>query len=320
MATKVLTPLAPNVPIVDEEGNPTPYFQRVLQELTDAKINASLIEALGGDPGGDRVLVWDDSTNSLTFMTASEVLDFLGAATHGDILYRDSTGWSLLPAGTAGDVLTTNGAGADPTWETPSSGGGILYGAGAPATGLGSTGDFYFDTTNLDLYGPKAALDPAKNERYWAIVIDNCVSTQIPSAAEIEFYDTTNTLISPVTPAMIDNNGGFPTANMTNGNLSDFCLTNRNGTTPREIFWVDMGTAKEVDRIRFYRRNDGFGYNEAATTVRIYAGASAPVAPWTPTTHRSYTMDWGASHAAGITYNDLNQPQYNAVWPIALTS
>lgn len=37
MAISVLTPLANNVPIVDEKGNPTPYFQRMLQQLLQEK-------------------------------------------------------------------------------------------------------------------------------------------------------------------------------------------------------------------------------------------------------------------------------------------
>jgi hypothetical protein len=117
-----------NVPIVDNKGNPTPYFQRILEEISDAKISASVIDAMGGDPGGDRVVVWDDSTGDLAFMTTTEVLDFVTGASHGDILYRDSTGWETLQAGTAGQLLQTNGAGADPTWvDTPSSGVQMLH-------------------------------------------------------------------------------------------------------------------------------------------------------------------------------------------------
>jgi len=37
---------------------------------------------------------------------------------HGDILYRGASGWERVAAGTAGQVLQTNGAGAAPTWIT----------------------------------------------------------------------------------------------------------------------------------------------------------------------------------------------------------
>ena len=38
------------------------------------------------------------------------------STTQGSVLYRGSTGWAALPPGTAGYVLTTGGAGADPSW------------------------------------------------------------------------------------------------------------------------------------------------------------------------------------------------------------
>jgi hypothetical protein len=47
----------------------------------------------------------------------------IASATYGDILYRDSTSWARLPAGTSGNYLQTQGAGAAPTWATVSGGG-----------------------------------------------------------------------------------------------------------------------------------------------------------------------------------------------------
>lgn len=119
----VIKHLSTQVPIVRPDGTPTPYFARLLESISDAKIAASIIEALGGDPGSDQVVTWDDSAESLDFKSLSDVLDFIGSAAHGDILYRDSAGWARLGAGTAGQVLQTNGASADPTWVTPSSSG-----------------------------------------------------------------------------------------------------------------------------------------------------------------------------------------------------
>ena len=46
----------------------------------------------------------------------------------GDILYWNGTGWADLAAGTSGKVLQTNGAGANPSWETASGSGGVLQG------------------------------------------------------------------------------------------------------------------------------------------------------------------------------------------------
>jgi Putative Ig domain len=47
----------------------------------------------------------------------------------GDILYYNGTAWVALPPGTAGQVLTTEGAGANPQWATAVSGSAQLRGA-----------------------------------------------------------------------------------------------------------------------------------------------------------------------------------------------
>ncbi len=54
--------------------------------------------------------------------TLSDILDFIGSAAQGDILYRGASGWARLGAGTSGQVLQTGGAGANPSWVTQSGG------------------------------------------------------------------------------------------------------------------------------------------------------------------------------------------------------
>lgn len=53
-------------------------------------------------------------------ITASQLLDWIDA-TRGDVLYRGASVWSALAPATAGFILQTNGAGADPAWVSPSS-------------------------------------------------------------------------------------------------------------------------------------------------------------------------------------------------------
>lgn len=48
--------------------------------------------------------------------TLSEVLDFIGSAAQGDILYRGASGWARLAAGTVRQYLKTGGSGANPSW------------------------------------------------------------------------------------------------------------------------------------------------------------------------------------------------------------
>jgi hypothetical protein len=48
--------------------------------------------------------------------TLSQVLDFIGAAAQGDILYRDASAWARLGAGLNRQKLIARGAGANPVW------------------------------------------------------------------------------------------------------------------------------------------------------------------------------------------------------------
>lgn len=53
------------------------------------------------------------STGDPEDCTLSEVLDFIGSAAQGDILFRGAAGWQRLAAGTSGHFLKSNGSGAD---------------------------------------------------------------------------------------------------------------------------------------------------------------------------------------------------------------
>ncbi|HKN44078.1 MAG TPA: hypothetical protein VJW23_09150 [Propionibacteriaceae bacterium] len=61
-------------------------------------------------------------------VTLSEVLDFIGSAAQGDILYRGASAWARLPAGTSGQFLKTLGSGADPAYSS------TLTATGTPTT------------------------------------------------------------------------------------------------------------------------------------------------------------------------------------------
>lgn len=63
------------------------------------------------------------STGAIEELTLTETLDLVGSAAQGDILYRGASNWSKLAAGTSGQILRTNGTGANPDWATVSAGG-----------------------------------------------------------------------------------------------------------------------------------------------------------------------------------------------------
>jgi hypothetical protein len=52
--------------------------------------------------------------------TLTQVLDLVGSAAQGDILYRGASSWTRLGAGTSGQYLKTQGTGANPVWATVS--------------------------------------------------------------------------------------------------------------------------------------------------------------------------------------------------------
>jgi hypothetical protein len=65
------------------------------------------------------------STGNVEDLTISQVLDLVGS-TQGMITYRGASGWSVLSAGTAGQVLQTGGAGSNPSWVNQTGGGSAL--------------------------------------------------------------------------------------------------------------------------------------------------------------------------------------------------
>lgn len=56
------------------------------------------------------------TANGVT-VNANSLLDTI-SSTQGAILYRGSSAWAALAAGTSGQYLKTNGSGANPSWET----------------------------------------------------------------------------------------------------------------------------------------------------------------------------------------------------------
>jgi hypothetical protein len=71
--------------------------------------------------------------------TLSEVLDFIGSAAQGDILYRGAASWARLAAGTSGQYLKTQGAGANPAWANVATGGVTLLGTITTTSGTTQT-------------------------------------------------------------------------------------------------------------------------------------------------------------------------------------
>ena len=151
------------VPIVDTKtGAPSMYFIRYIQNRGGAlsTLDAAIVEVQAlVDALSATSITSADGSITVTNPTLADdvdlsvdeqvVLDAI-SSTQGTILYRGASSWAALAVGTAGQVLNTNGAGADPTWEDAASGGGggsqVLI---AELAADGTTSEL--DATSLDL-------------------------------------------------------------------------------------------------------------------------------------------------------------------------
>lgn len=153
--------LSSQVPITNPDGTPTPQFMKVIQKLAItgalSKDTAGAIQVGSGAVTlamiqniADKMVLANNAgvSGPPLALTMSQILDFLGV-TRGSIIYRGASGWTLLPPGTSGNVLQTNGTGADPTWVTPASGGGGISTIGNTvfATSTTPAVNFYVGTT-----------------------------------------------------------------------------------------------------------------------------------------------------------------------------
>lgn len=144
----MLQNLEHRTPVVNPDGTPTDYFIRLLQgrgglledagdqiDLLNAAIAALLarqiIAGIGLDGGG--TLAADITIDA----NASAILDTI-SATRGVLLYRGAAGWAALAPGTAGYLLKTNGAGADPSWVVSPAGGNGARGIYGPMLSKGN--------------------------------------------------------------------------------------------------------------------------------------------------------------------------------------
>lgn len=69
---------------------------------------------------GDTIALANGGTGQTTAALAIEALLAALSATQGVIPYRGSSAWAALATGTAGQVLTSGGAGANPSWDNVS--------------------------------------------------------------------------------------------------------------------------------------------------------------------------------------------------------
>lgn len=80
--------------------------------------------------------------------TISAIIDSTIASTQGDIIYRNATSWVALPPGISGQVLSTGGSAANPSWISVGGGSGTVTQVN---TGTGLTGGPITTTGTISL-------------------------------------------------------------------------------------------------------------------------------------------------------------------------
>ena len=68
----------------------------------------------------------------------------------GDVLYFDGTNWVRLGAGTSGQALLTNGAGANPSWGTPTIGTATAVSTATPVNAVAASGTLTISGVVID--------------------------------------------------------------------------------------------------------------------------------------------------------------------------
>jgi hypothetical protein len=169
-----------------------------------------------------------------------------------------------LPAGPQGSTGPTGPIG--PAGPAGANGNAVLSGAGAPAASLGAVGDFYINTTNLTIYGPKTSSG-------WG---NPASLTGTPTGAA--GGDLTGTYPNPTINA-----GAVTGAKIASGTITEQNLkTQYNGIVAstaevpiRQQYLVQLNGVTSVVVIVGFN-----GYGEGgAGTAHVYAGSTCSGAP-----------------------------------------
>ena len=119
-----------------------------------ASANPSWANAAAAAPIANNLILGNISgaTAAPIGVSLTNVIDAVFGSTRGMILYRGATGWAALPAGTAGQVLTTGGTATDPSWAASSGGGGTSITISDTPPGSPTAGNLWWDSLSGQLF------------------------------------------------------------------------------------------------------------------------------------------------------------------------
>lgn len=216
-------------------------------------------------------------------VTILQALDWIGS-TQGQILYRGASAWSVLAPGTAGQVLQTNGASANPSWAPAAAGGitgsgvagRIAYWSGTSAI---TSDDFplFWDETNNRLGIGTAS--PASRIHVLAPSGTNEAVMQLTGAKTTGLTaflsNTDNTTASANSSLIIQSggaSGGDPILQLSIATVTAWCVGVDNSTGDR--FAISANTIPGTNDRLVIDSNGYVGIN-ASPSAWLHVGSSS---------------------------------------------
>lgn len=207
--------------------------------------------------------------------TLSEVLDFIGSAAQGDILYREASAWARLAAGTSGNFLQTQGAGANPQWAASTAAAGtIIQTLSTTKTDTATLSS----TTFTAITGMSVSITPSSASN--KVLIRAVINVSCNPATDQMWFklwrSTTDLLIgdsagSRIRTQVIESNQGFANASQVVLEFLDSPATT--SSTTYQVAWASNGAGAIYLNRSFSDTNSSvFGRSASVITVHEVKG------------------------------------------------
>jgi hypothetical protein len=192
-------------------------------------------------------------------------------STQGDLVYRDGSGLQRLGAGTAGQVLQTGGAGANPSWGTVSSDYVKVAGGSISASSELAFNTSNFDGSTYNTFDIILEFRPNTNasDSLYMHYSNNNLSSNYGTGMSSVIYDANSSTSTAPAPIVTENNNiwrinsnGHRTNSTT---LLKMTITGLNRNTHKSAVWQCMRNNHDGDT-RAYLAQGGGTIDEASGT------------------------------------------------------